>query len=240
MKTEIHPAESRGHANHGWLQSAHTFSFANYYNPKRMHFGALRVLNDDRVAPGMGFGTHPHDNMEIISIPLSGTLAHKDSMGHQGYIQKGEIQVMSAGAGIRHSEMNGSREEEVSFLQIWVMPNQKNVAPRYDQIRLDESELKKNFVAVIGSAEQPAKTWIHQDVRFSLGYLDAGIIKTYNLSKKTNGVYIFMIEGDAEVAGENLSRRDGLAIVEADTINILATSDARILIMDIPLQVSSF
>ena len=174
MKKVIHKAATRGHANHGWLNSYHSFSFAGYYNPERIHFGALRVLNDDSVAAGMGFGTHPHDNMEIISIPLSGDLKHKDSMGTEATIKQGDIQVMSAGTGISHSEMNANKDKEVKFLQIWVFPNKKNVQPRYGQITLDESKMKNNLLQVVSPNADDEGVWIHQDAWFSMGRLDEG------------------------------------------------------------------
>ena len=236
MHKIIHRAETRGGADHGWLKSFHTFSFAGYYDPARIHFGVLRVLNDDRVAPGRGFGAHPHDNMEIISIPLSGSLAHKDSMGNEGVIQAGEIQVMSAGTGIVHSEMNGSNNEEVSFLQIWVFPDRKNIEPRYDQVKLDESLLKNNLYPVIGSFENPARTWIYQNVLFSIGNLEQGHQLNYHKIDRHNGVYVFLIEGEIVVDGETLKKRDGMAISEEETIKITASAQSRVLVMDIPLM----
>jgi redox-sensitive bicupin YhaK (pirin superfamily) len=236
MHKIIHRAETRGGADHGWLKSFHTFSFAGYYDPARIHFGALRVLNDDKVAPGRGFGAHPHDNMEIISIPLRGSLAHKDSMGNEGIIQAGEIQVMSAGTGIVHSEMNGSNNEEVSFLQIWVFPDRKNIEPRYDQVKLDESLLKNNLYPVIGSFENPARTWIYQNVLFSLGNLEQGHQLNYHKINHHNGVYVFLIDGEIVVDGETLNKRDGMAVSEEETIKITASAQSRVLVMDIPLM----
>ena len=174
MKKALHPAGSRGHANHGWLESYHSFSFANYYNPERMQFGTLRVLNDDRVAPGMGFGTHPHRNMEIISIPLSGDLEHKDSMGNTTVIREGDVQVMSAGTGVNHSEYNKNKDREVAFLQIWVLPNKVNVAPRYDQISLNPSDLRDNWHAVLGPEGGDGDLWIYQDAWFHMGDFKGG------------------------------------------------------------------
>lgn len=235
MNTIIHRAETRGRADHGWLKSFHTFSFAGYYDPARIHFGALRVLNDDQVAAGMGFGSHPHDNMEIISIPLSGSLAHKDSMGNEGVISAGEVQVMSAGTGIVHSEMNGSDEEDVCFLQIWVFSDRKSVKPRYDQVKIDESQLKNNLYPVIGSFENPAQTWIYQKVLFSIGNLEQGINIEYRKLSHNNGVYIFLIDGEIEVNGETLYKRDGMAISENEPIQLMAIAQSRVLVMDIPL-----
>ena len=238
MKQVIHKAATRGHANHGWLNSYHTFSFAGYYDPARIHFGALRVLNDDTVAAGMGFGTHPHDNMEIISIPLSGDLKHKDSMGNETIIRNGDIQVMSAGTGISHSEMNANKDQEVKFLQIWVFPNKQNVTPRYDQITLDETKLKNHLQQVLSPDANDDGVWIHQNAWFSMGQLDKGFNTTYTLKNKTNGVYAFVIEGDVTINGQVLNKRDGLGISETDTISISADSNARLLLMEVPMQLN--
>ncbi len=236
MKKVLHKANTRGHANHGWLNSYHTFSFAGYYDPERIHFGALRVLNDDTVAAGMGFGTHPHDNMEIISIPTYGDLKHKDSMGNEEVIRQGDIQVMSAGTGIAHSEMNANRDKEVRFFQIWVFPNKKNVEPRYDQITLDETKLHNNLLQVLSPDPNDEGVWIHQDAWFSLGNLDKGFNTEYSIKRNGNGVYAFVIEGDVTINGEKLNRRDGLGISETDKISISADSNARLLIMDVPMK----
>lgn len=238
MKQVIHKAASRGHANHGWLNSYHTFSFAGYYDPARIHFGALRVLNDDTVAAGMGFGTHPHDNMEIISIALSGDLKHKDSMGNETVIKHGDIQVMSAGTGIAHSEMNANKDQKVKFLQIWVFPNKQNVTPRYDQITLDETKLKNHLQQVLSPDANDDGVWIHQNAWFSMGQLDKGFNTTYTLKNKTNGVYAFVIEGDVTINGQALNKRDGLGISETDTISISADSDTRLLLMEVPMQLN--
>ena len=236
MKTVLHKAETRGHANHGWLNSHHTFSFANYYHPERIHFGVLRVLNDDRVAAGMGFGTHPHDNMEIISIPLEGDLEHKDSMGTQAVIRQGDIQVMSAGTGIRHSEYNKNRDREVKFLQIWVFPNKRNVTPRYDQISVRDLAKKNEFYQVLSPNADDQGVWIHQDAWFHLGDLDAGKSATYTVKRKGNGVYVFVLEGSVEISGQALSRRDGFGIWDTDKFEVKATSDAKVLLMDVPME----
>ena len=235
MKTVLHKAATRGHANHGWLNSYHSFSFAGYYNPERIHFGALRVLNDDSVAAGMGFGTHPHDNMEIISIPLSGDLKHKDSMGNEAIIKQGDIQVMSAGTGIAHSEMNASKDKDVKFLQIWVFPNKKNVQPRYGQITLDESKMKNNLLQVLSPSADDEGVWIHQDAWFSIGNLDKGFTTDYKSKGTDSGVYAFVLEGDVTINGEALNKRDGLGISETGTLNITADSDARLLLMEVPM-----
>ncbi|GAB4493642.1 MAG: pirin family protein [Saprospiraceae bacterium] len=235
--TVLHKADSRGHANHGWLVSHHTFSFANYYNPERMHFGVLRVLNDDIVAPGRGFGTHPHDNMEIISIPLSGDLEHKDSMGNTTVIKEGDIQVMSAGTGIQHSEFNKNKDKDVRFLQIWLFPNKRSVTPRYDQISLDTTKLKNNLLQVLSPNADDDGVWIHQDAWFHLGHFDKNVKTEYTLkNKEKNGVYAFVLEGDVTINGQALNRRDGLGIWSVDKLNISADSDnAKLLLMEVPM-----
>lgn len=236
MKTILHKAATRGHANHGWLNSYHTFSFSGYYDPARIHFGALRVLNDDTVAAGMGFGTHPHDNMEIISIPLSGDLKHRDSMGNEAIIKQGDIQVMSAGTGISHSEMNANRDKEVKFLQIWVFPNQKNVQPRYDQLAMDESKMKNNFLQVLSPDKNDEGVWIHQNAWFSMGLIEKGNTINYVLKDKNNGVYAFVIEGAVSVNDEVLEKRDGLGITETDAFTVTATDNAKVLLMEVPIK----
>ncbi|QSE96457.1 pirin family protein [Fulvivirga lutea] len=236
MKTVLHKAETRGHANHGWLDSHHTFSFANYYNPERVHFGVLRVLNDDIVAPSRGFGTHPHDNMEIVSIPLSGDLKHKDSMGNEAIIREGDVQVMSAGTGIFHSEFNANDDKEVRFLQIWVFPNKKNVEPRYDQISIRDVEKKNEFYQVLSPNKDDQGVWVHQDAWFNLGKFDKGVETEYCLNKADNGVYAFILEGEVEINGQKLTKRDGLGISETDKLSVKATSDnARVLLMEVPM-----
>lgn len=237
MKTVIHRAETRGHANHGWLDSHHSFSFANYYNPERMNFGVLRVLNDDQVKSGQGFGTHPHDNMEIVSIPLEGDLEHKDSMGNVAVIKEGDVQVMSAGTGIYHSEYNKNADKDVKFLQIWVFPNKKNVKPRYDQISIREIEKQNEFYQVLSPNENDQGVWVHQNAWFSLGNFNKGKSTSYSLNKTGNGMYLFVLEGEVEVNGTQLSRRDGLGVWETDKLNVTANSDARVLLMEVPMSV---
>jgi len=230
----LHKAVSRGHANHGWLQSNHTFSFANYHNPERMHFGVLRVLNDDIVAAGRGFGLHPHDNMEIISIPLEGDLEHEDSMGNQAIIRKGDIQVMSAGTGIMHSEYNKNKDQAVKFLQIWVYPNQRNVAPRYDQITLDRSQRHNKLQQILSPDPSDEGVWVHQDAWFHMGHFDNGISTNYKIKQAGNGVYIFVISGSINVEGQELETRDGFGIWDVSEIKLTATSaDTEILLMDL-------
>ncbi|OWY20808.1 pirin family protein [Sphingobacteriales bacterium UPWRP_1] len=234
----LHKAASRGHANHGWLNSYHSFSFANYYNPERMHFGVLRVLNDDTVAPAMGFGTHPHDNMEIISIPLQGDLQHKDSMGNVQVIKHGDIQVMSAGKGIYHSEFNKNADADVKFLQIWVFPNKRNVTPRYDQITLNLADRKNKLQQIVSPNPNDAGVWIHQNAWFHLGNFDEGNNSTYRVKATGNGVYAFVIKGSFEVNGQPLQTRDGLGIWDTPELAIRATAaNSEILLMDVPMSV---
>ncbi len=237
MKTVLHKANTRGHANHGWLDSNHSFSFANYYNPDRMNFGVLRVLNDDRVSEGRGFSTHPHDNMEIISIPLEGDLEHKDSMGNVATIKEGDIQAMSAGTGIYHSEYNKNKDKEVKFLQIWLFPNKKNVHPRYDQISLAEDTIKNKLIQILSPNENDEGVWIHQNAWFHLGALDKGTTINYKLKDIKNGVYSFIIEGDVEIEGQDLNRRDGFGVWETDQIEIMAKNNAKVLLMEVPMNV---
>lgn len=236
MKTILHKATTRGHANHGWLDSFHTFSFAGYHDPERMHFGVLSVLNDDTVAPGMGFGSHPHDNMEIISIPTFGDLKHTDSMGNKQVIRQGDVQVMSAGSGIQHSEMNQNKDKEVRFFQIWIFPNKKNITPRYDQETFSEDEKYNKLLTIVSPVgTNDGGVQINQNAWFSLGKLDKDFSTTYDLKNKDNGVYAFVIEGALTINGEKLNRRDGLGITETDKLNITADNDAEILLMEVPV-----
>ncbi len=235
----LHKAATRGHANHGWLDTYHTFSFANYYDPERMHFGVLRVLNDDTVAAGRGFGTHPHDNMEIVSIPLQGDLEHKDSMGNTQVIRQGDIQVMSAGSGITHSENNRNADQLTRFLQIWVFPNKRNVAPRYDQLTLNPTERRNRLQQVLSPDPHDDGVWIHQDAWFHLGSFDAGKNAAYDLKRKGNGVYVFMLEGSAVVNDQLLERRDGLGIWDVDHLELTAGNNgAEVLMMEVPMQLN--
>lgn len=236
MKSVIHKANTRGHANHGWLDTHHTFSFANYYNPERMNFGVLRVLNDDRVAPGRGFSTHPHDNMEIISIPLMGSLEHKDSMGNVAIIEQGDVQLMSAGTGIFHSEYNHKKDEEVRFLQIWMFPNKKDVTPRYDQISLKDVQRTNELYQILSPNKDDAGVWVHQDAWFHLGQFDSNKSETYNLKKSGNGVYLFVLEGSIEFEGQTLDKRDGLGVWETEELSFKANPNSRILLMEVPMS----
>lgn len=236
MNTVIHRANTRGHANHGWLNSYHTFSFANYHNPQRMNFGVLRVLNDDRVMAGQGFGTHPHNNMEIISIPLEGDLEHKDSMGNVAVIREGDVQVMSAGTGITHSEYNKNQNKEVKFLQIWVIPNKQNVEPRYDQISLRDIAKDNEFYQVLSPNPDDQGVWIHQDAWFHLGKFESGKADSYRLKKPGNGIYAFVLEGEITINKDQLNTRDGIGIWDTESITVEANSDARVLLMEVPMQ----
>jgi len=236
MKTILHKANTRGHASFGWLNSYHTFSFGHYYNPERIHFGTLRVLNDDTVKGGMGFSKHPHDNMEIVSIPLSGDLHHKDTTGRDEIIRQHDVQIMSAGSGIAHSETNANHDKEVKFLQIWVFPKEKNIEPRYQQKSFKPEDRLNQVLAVVAPDDEQA-VWINQDAWFSLANLEAGIEKTYQIKRKENGVYAFVIGGQVTINGEQLDARDGLGIWETDTINITANNNAEILLIDVPMKV---
>jgi len=232
----LHKAHSRGDANHGWLHSRHSFSFADYFNPDRVHFGALRVLNDDQVAAGMGFGTHPHDNMEIISIPLEGDLEHKDSMGNVAVIKNGDVQAMSAGTGITHSEYNKNKDKPVKFLQIWVVPNKKNVTPRYDQITLNVNDRHNKLQQIVSPVAGEPGVWINQDAWFHLGKFDKGFSTEYKFKKQGDGVYAFVIKGDVTIEDNALHERDGLGIKDADKISVKADSqDAEVLLMEVPM-----
>lgn len=235
MNTVLHKADTRGQANHGWLNANHSFSFANYHNPERMNFGVLRVLNDDRIAGGKGFGTHPHDNMEIITIPLEGALAHKDSMGNAAVIQSGEVQVMSAGTGIYHSEFNNDSEDDVKLFQIWLFPREKNVEPRYDQISIRDVEKQNEFYQILSPNPDDQGVWIHQDAWFHLGNFDEGKSANYRFNKKDNGVYLMVIEGEVEVNGQKLSTRDGFGIWDIENFDFKSTTKSRVLLMEVPL-----
>ena len=236
MKKVFHPASSRGAADHGWLQAKHSFSFANYYNSERVQFGALRVLNDDIIAPGMGFGTHPHDNMEIITIPLDGALEHKDSMDNIGVIETDEIQVMSAGSGVYHSEYNKNKDQSVSLLQIWVFPNKKNVTPRYDQKNIKDLKKVNSFYPIVTPNQKGPEMWIHQDAWFHLGEFDKETRINYNINKKGNGVYAFLIEGSVQIDGESLEKRDALGLWDTESFELLANPNSRILLIEVPLN----
>ncbi len=236
MKTILHKANTRGHASFGWLNSYHTFSFGEYHDPSRVHFGTLRVLNDDTVAAGMGFGKHPHDNMEIVSIPLSGDLHHTDSTGRDKIIRQGDVQIMSAGSGIAHSEMNANKDKEVKFLQIWVFPKEKNIEPRYEQKSFTHEDRLNKIKTVVAPDDENA-VWINQDAWFSLADLTNTTAIEYKIHKEGNGVYVFVLKGNVTVNDQVLETRDGLGVYETDKINIKADTDVEILLIDIPMQI---
>lgn len=236
MKTIYHEDASRGYADHGWLQSRHTFSFADYYDPERINFGLLRVLNDDIVKPTMGFGTHPHDNMEIISIPLSGSLRHQDSMGNEYIISTGEVQVMSAGRGITHSEYNNSSSLDVNFLQIWVYPKKRNISPQYSQKLFDTRGRKNSFQLLVSPDESEETVWINQDAYFSQADIEAGKQIVYQQKREGHGVYFFVLEGEVIISGRNLYRRDGLGVEGGISHTIQAKKATQLLVIEVPMN----
>lgn len=237
MKTELIRASTRGHFDHGWLDTYHTFSFADYYNPHRIHFGALRVINDDIVIGGEGFGTHPHDNMEIISIPLYGDLAHKDSMGYAEVIHCGEVQVMSAGSGITHSEFNANEDKPLNFFQIWIFPNERDVEPRYKQMKFNFFDQKNTLTQIVSPDQNSDGLWIHQDAWLSIGLYEEGHETEYSMKRAGNGVFAMIIEGEFTIENQLLYRRDGMGISDTDKIKIKANSEnARILLIDVPME----
>ena len=237
MKNNVlHKANTRGHADHGWLNAYHSFSFASWYNPERIQFGMLRVLNDDTIAAGMGFGTHPHDNMEIITIPLEGDLAHKDSMGNAEVIKTGDVQVMSAGTGIQHSEFNPNVDQRTKLFQIWVFPKYRNVTPRYQQITLDDTEQKNNLAQILSPNADDAGVWIYQDAWFFLANFDKDFTKTYTINKEGNGMYVFVISGKISLDRQELETRDGLGIWDFTNLEITAATAAKFLLMEIPMN----
>jgi redox-sensitive bicupin YhaK (pirin superfamily) len=234
MITILHPADTRGHANHGWLNAKHSFSFASWYNPERVHFGMLRVLNDDIVAGGMGFGKHPHDNMEIITIPLAGSIQHEDSMGFSEVIHAGEVQVMSAGTGVYHSEYNPSPDQELNLFQIWIFPKYKQVEPRYAQSKY---ELKEGtFTGLVGPEESGISTWIHQDAWLSMGSFKAGSSITYNFKKQGNGIYLMLVEGKINIGEHILNQRDAIGIYQTNQIELNIHETAKILVIEVPMN----
>ena len=233
----IFKSNTRGHADHGWLKAFHSFSFANYYNPTRMSFGTLRVLNDDSIDGGMGFGKHPHDNMEIITIPLEGALEHQDSMGNIAAIKHGEIQVMSAGTGIMHSEYNKSQEEVLKLLQIWIIPNKISVSPRYQQIVLNIDDRKNKLQQILSPNEDDEGVWIHQDAWFHIGDFESDFETNYQLKKEGNGIYIFIIKGDFIINEEKLDTRDAIGFTNTSNINIKSLNNqASLLIIEVPMS----
>ncbi|MFL5763781.1 MAG: pirin family protein [Bacteroidia bacterium] len=236
MKKIFHPASERGHADHGWLNAHHSFSFASYHDPSKVHFGLLRVLNDDIVAPGTGFGMHPHDNMEIVTIPLKGTLEHRDSMGNIGVIRPNEIQAMSAGSGLMHSEYNHSKTEEINLLQLWVFPKERNIKPRYDQKIFSEDDKAGKFKTIVAPERSDDVMWINQDAYFSIGKFKAGAKTEYTIKHKGNGAYVFLIEGNAIVAEQELNKRDAVGVWEADKFSVETKADSEILVVEVPMN----
>ncbi len=239
LQTILHTADTRGHADHGWLNAWHSFSFANWYNPERMHFGALRVLNDDTIAAGKGFGTHPHDNMEIITIVMEGALMHKDSMGNEGIIKAGDLQVMSAGTGVRHSEFNPDPEHRSKLFQVWLFPSERGLAPRYDQITLDPKERVNKFQQIVSPDPDDAGTWIHQDAWFQLGKFDGGRTERYTIKRSGHGVYALVVSGSAGIQGQKLNTRDAIGVSGVEELEIHIGSDgAELLLIDVPMELN--
>ncbi len=235
MNTVLHKAADRGAADHGWLNAKHSFSFAGFYNPDKVHFGALRVLNDDIVAGGGGFPTHPHDNMEIVTIPLKGALQHKDSTGGEGIIEAGDVQIMSAGTGVRHSEFNASATEAVNLFQCWVFPKVENIKPRYDQRKFELADREGKWQIVVSPIEADNALWINQDARFLLTNIKAGNTQAYSNAFSGNGVYIMVIKGTVTINGTELNDRDALGVWEADSFDITANTDAELLAIEVPM-----
>lgn len=235
MKNVYHENSTRGLADHGWLVSRHTFSFAGYHDPDRMNFGLLRVINDDTVSPSMGFGTHPHENMEIISIPLKGSLRHEDSMGNKHIITAGEVQVMSAGSGITHSEYNNSESENVEFLQIWVLPKERDIKPRYDQMRFNKGE-RDNLFQLVVAPDTTGAVSIHQNAWFSLADISPGTTLEYSKHVEGNGVYFLVLEGEGSVAGHKVFRRDGLGLVDGGDCAVESFNGLQLLVMEVPMK----
>ncbi len=238
MKTIIHRADERGHADLGWLSAYHSFSFASYYNPSKVQFGALRVLNDDTVSPSMGFGTHPHDNMEIITIPLEGAVKHKDSTGGEGVIAAGDVQIMSAGSGVYHSEFNASHQEFLNLLQIWIFPKEKNIKPRYEQLRFEQADRRNKIQTVVSPENKPGLLWINQDAWLSLSDVESNTTLEYELNKTGNGVYVFVIEGEVEVADNLLQKRDAIGISETIQFSIIANTASKLLFIEVPMELN--
>ena len=238
MNSVVHKANTRGHADHGWLKANHSFSFANYYNPERMNFGVIRVLNDDSIAPERGFGTHPHDNMEIITIPLEGDLKHQDNMGNGTVIKNGDIQVMSAGTGITHSEFNANSDSHCKLLQTWLFPNKKHVTPRYDPIAISSMAKKNKLYQILSPNKNDQGVWIHQKAWFHIGEYRDKSKDEYVLKSKGNGIYFFIIDGEVNINDQQLFKRDGIGMWEIDQINFEAKANSKILLMEVPLEIN--
>ena len=240
MKIDFHPSGERGHANHGWLNAHHSFSFASWYDPRKTHFGALRVLNDDEIAAGMGFGTHPHDNMEIVTIPLSGAIAHKDSMGNNGIIKSGDVQIMSAGTGVQHSEFNASKTEALNLLQIWVFAKKRNIQPRYEQKTFKPEENINAFTLLVSPSKEDESVWINQDAFFSYGIFDENKTVDYKIKHEGNGAFVFVVDGKATVADKLLQKRDAIGVSETENFIIQTELPSRILIVEVPMTEAEF
>jgi redox-sensitive bicupin YhaK (pirin superfamily) len=238
MRSRLFPKSQRGTANHGWLQANFSFSFGNFYNPEMVQFGMLRVLNDDTIAAGMGFGTHPHDNMEIVTIPLEGGLTHRDSMDNQATVRFGEVQVMSAGTGILHSEMNASQTEQAKTLQLWIFPDKQNVTPRYDQRSFDLESRRNSFVTVVSPEDKNdgEALWIYQQAFLHLGLFDAGQTINYDVNIPDNGIYLFLIEGEIEINNQTIHERDAFGVVEFNSITITTNKPSKILVIEVPMK----
>lgn len=236
MKTSVQKASERGSADYGWLKPNYYFSFSGYHNPQYVHFGALRVLNDDWIAGGGGFPTHPHDNMEIVTIPFTGALAHKDSTGGEGIIQAGDVQIMSAGTGVQHSEANASSTEPVTLFQVWLFPKERNIKPRYDQRTFDIEGRQNQWQVVVSPRDEDDALWINQDARFSLSNLDAGKSISYNNAFKGNGMYLVVISGAVSINETLLNQRDAMSITDTDSLQITATENAELLLIEVPMH----
>jgi redox-sensitive bicupin YhaK (pirin superfamily) len=236
MKIVLHTSDSRGHANHGWLNARHSFSFAGWFDPERIQFGALRVLNDDVIQGGMGFGTHPHDNMEIITLPLKGDLEHKDSMGNSAVIREGDIQVMSAGTGVYHSEYNKNPDKEINLFQLWVLPNQRDVEPRYDQIPIRSLHQKNIFFQILSPHQDGQGVWIHQNAWIHLLDADAQTNHSYTIKSPGNGVYVMVIEGEIAIGDQVLKRRDAMGIWDTAVFDLNVLQGAQVMLVDVPMN----
>lgn len=237
MNTTIHRSETRGHANHGWLDTYHTFSFGMYHDPSRMHFGMLRVLNDDFVIGGAGFGRHGHDNMEIISIPLVGSLAHSDSTGNEGIISTGDVQIMSAGSGIQHAEYNASETDPVNFLQLWIFPKERNISPRYDQLTCAKEQLRNQLYNIVSSTKKEGTLWINQDAELYLGEFDNATECQHYVKSENHGVYLFVIEGSVTIGDITVNKRDGIGIQDAQELLFHMHTQSKVLLIEIPMSI---
>ncbi len=235
MKKIVHRANTRNSADFGWLKVNHSFSFANWYDPNKINFGALRVLNDDTIQGQKGFDTHPHDNMEIITIPLSGPLAHRDSMGNSSTIKEGEIQVMSAGSGVRHSEFNPS-DDFTNLFQIWIFPNKRNVEPRYDQIAIDTSKMKNNFLQLISPFPEDEGSWIYQNAWIHMAEMEEGKELTYAMHSNENGIYAMVVDGEVAIQNEIFDKRDAIGIWDEKEVKFTANKNSKIMVIEVPME----